>query len=131
MQIKVILLFCFFVSCFSGHSQNNCADFKNGTFKFIDKGSQRTCILTRDGDRQTERMEDSEEVYDFTIKWVDSCTYTVSPTIETVRRKKEISDLGTMTVKISPVSDSSYIHLVRVAKSPKFKRRDEVFVVKD
>lgn len=130
MKLKITLFFCMLLSCLSTYSQSNCADFKNGTFKFTDKETGRVCIITRDDNKQTEKMEDTQEVYDFTIKWLDSCTYTVTPTAITIKKNKEILKLGTMTVKITPVTDSSYVQLVRVANSPKFKRRDEVFVIK-
>lgn len=131
MKLKITLFFCTLLSCLLTYSQSNCSDFKNGTFKFTDKETNRVCIITRNDNKQTEKMEDTQEVYDFTIKWLDSCTYTVTPTTATIKKNKEILKLGTMTVKITPASDSSYVQLVRVANSPKFKRRDEVFLVKE
>lgn len=121
---------CLLVSgyCFS---QSGCSKFRDGKFRFTDPSSKKTCIITRDGDSQTERMETSEETYEFNLVWQDSCTYTITPTSSTIQRKKELLKLGSMTVKISQVTDTSYVQVIRVASSPKFKRRDTVFLIKD
>ncbi|KAF2519215.1 hypothetical protein E0W68_05435 [Flavobacterium salilacus subsp. salilacus] len=131
MKLKITLYICILTSCFYGYSQSNCTDFRNGTFKFTDKESGKVCIITRKDNEQTEKIENTQEEYHFAIKWVDSCTYTLTPTATTVQKNKEVLKLGTMTVKIIPATDSSYVQLVRVANSPKFKRRDEVFIAKD
>lgn len=131
MKLKITLFSYILLCCLSAHSQSNCSDFKNGTFKFTDKESGKICIITRKDNEQTEKIENTQEVYYFAVKWVDSCTYTLTPTAATVQKNKEILKLGTMTVKITPATDSSYVQLIRVANSPKFKRRDEVFAVKD
>ncbi|GGB80942.1 hypothetical protein GCM10007424_21310 [Flavobacterium suaedae] len=115
----------------TGYGQNSCEKFKEGKFKFTDPNSQKVIIITRKGDVQTEKILDSDEIYDFNLKWIDSCTYTISPTPATIKRKKEVAELGTMTVKITPASDSSYVQVARVANSPKFKRRDEVFIIEE
>ncbi|AXG74819.1 hypothetical protein DVK85_11490 [Flavobacterium arcticum] len=132
MKLKITLLLCLLLSSLSIYSQSNCADFKNGTFKFTDKETNRVCIIIREGNKQIEKMEDTQDKsYDFAIKWTDSCTYTVTPTPATIKKNKEILKLGTMTVQITPKTDTSYVQLVRVANSPKFKRRDEVFIIKE
>lgn len=113
------------------YGQDSCEKFKEGKFKFTDPGSQKVIIITRKGDVQTEKILDSDEIYDFNLKWIDSCTYTISPTPATIQKKKEVTELGTMTVKITPASDSSYVQVARVANSPKFKRRDEVFIIEE
>ena len=81
-----------------GYSQSKCDPFKNGTFKVTDPASKKVCIITRDGNIQTEKMEDDAEVYDFDIVWLDDCTYTVSPTAATAARNKDTLKAGTMTV---------------------------------
>lgn len=115
-----------------GYSQNvDCSKYKNGTFKLTDPKTKKVCIITRDGNKQTEKMEDAEEVYDFDIVWIDNCTYTVSPTPATAARNKDVLKAGTMTVKITKTKDDSYIQKATVANNPKFRRIDEVFVVKE
>lgn len=131
MKLKTI--FAAFVMLFSliGYSQNNCAKFKNGTFKLTDPKSKKVCIITRDGDKQTEKMEESDEAYDFDIVWVDDCTYTVSPTPATAARNPEVLKAGTMTVKITKTKAKSYTQKITIATDPKFSRVDEVFVVEN
>lgn len=113
-----------------GFSQEGCLKFRNGTFKVTDPASKKVCIITRDGDIQTERMEDSDETYDFNIEWINDCTYTVTPTPTTIDRNRDVLKAGTMTVKIVKTTDSSYTQKVRVTSNPKFRRYDEVYVVK-
>ena len=114
-----------------GFSQEGCLKFRNGKFKVTDPASKKVCIITRDGDIQTERMEDSDETYDFTIEWINDCTYTVTPTPTTIDRNRDVLKAGTMTVKIVKTTDTSYTQKVRVASNPKFRRYDEVYVVKE
>jgi len=114
-----------------GYSQGKCDNYKNGTFKFTDPKTKKVCFITRDGNKQTEKMADSEEAYDFDIVWIDDCTYTVSPTPATSARNQDVLKVGTMTVKIIKAKDSSYTQRITVANNPKFRRLDEVFVVRD
>lgn len=117
---------------FLGYSQSiDCSKFKDGTFKLTDPKTKKVCIITRKGDKQTEKMEDADEAYDFDIVWIDNCTYTVSPTPATAARNKEVLKAGTMTVKITKTKDDSYIQKATVANNPKFRRIDEVFVLKE
>lgn len=131
MKIQSVITFFAIISCLLSYGQDSCEKFKEGKFKFTDKESGKVCIITRKGDVQTEKILDSDEIYDFNLKWIDSCTYTISPTPATIQKKKEVTGLGTMTVKITPASDSSYVQVARVANSPKFKRRDEVFIIEE
>jgi hypothetical protein len=113
-----------------GYSQNvSCSKFREGTFRLTDPTTKKVCIITRKNDIQTEKMEDAAEIYDFTIKWLDDCTYTINPTPATAARKQDILKAGTMTVKIIKVTDSSYTQRVKVASNPKFRRIDEVYLV--
>ncbi len=129
MTKKITLLLSFILSVSAFAQQSDCAKFRNGTFKVTDPASKQTCIITRDGNIQTEKMEASEEVYDFDLVWIDDCTYTVSPTPATVARNKDVLKGGTMTVKIIKATDNSYTQRVTVANNPKFRRLDEVFLV--
>lgn len=127
IKLSAILLL---VSVMS-YGQSACEKFKNGTFKFTDPATKKVCIITRDGDKQTERMEESDESYDFDLVWVDNCTYTVSPTAATAARNKDVLKSGTMTVKIIKAKENSYTQRITVANNPKFRRLDEVFLVAD
>lgn len=131
MKLKTAMTVLLMLCAIVGYSQINCAKYKNGTFKLTDPKSQKVCIITRDGDKQTEKMEESEEAYDFDIVWLDDCTYTVSPTAATAARNPEVLKAGTMTVKITKTKAKSYTQKITIATDPKFSRVDEVFVVED
>ena len=131
MKIKTVILSMGLFLLLSGfNKQNDCLKFRNGTFKIIDPATKKVCIITRKDDIQTERMEDSAETYDFKIKWVDDCTYTVEPTATTIERNREVLKVGLMTVTIVKTTDSSYTQKIQVEKNPDFQRFDNVFIVK-
>jgi len=128
---KITLIFFFsFVTCIGFSQGKDCSQFKDGTFKVTDPKSKKVCIITREGDTQTEKLEESDETYNFDIKWLDNCTYTLSPTPSTIARDKDVLEAGIMTVRITQVKDGSYIHKITVSNNPKFRRVDEVFVLK-
>jgi len=128
-KITLPLLFSLLLSLSAFAQQSGCSKFKNGTFKVTDPASKKVCIITREGNIQTEKMEESEEVYDFDLVWIDDCTYTVTPTPATAARNKAVLKAGTMTVRIIKAKDNSYTQRVTVATNPKFRRMDEVFLV--
>jgi len=127
-QLLTILAFLLSITAFS---QKDCAKFRDGTFKVTDPASKKVCIIKREGDRQTERLEESDMTFDFDLVWLDDCTYTLTPTAATLARNKDVDKIGTMTVKITQTKENSYVHRVTVATNPKFRRVDEVFIVKE
>ncbi len=131
MKINFILLITILLLPFLSYSQQNCTAFKEGTFKVTDPNTKKVSVITRTGNLQTEKMEDGEEVYDFDIVWIDDCTYTVSPTPATAARLKDVNKAGTMTVQITKAKDSTYVQRIRLANSPKFRRVDTVYLVKN
>lgn len=131
MKLKATYLTLLLLPIFGYSQTNSCSKFKDGTFKVTDPASKKVCIITRQGNTQTERMEDAAEIYDFTINWIDDCTYTINPTPATSARNKDVLKAGTMTVKIIKATDSSYTQKITVANNPKFRRIDEVFTVPD
>lgn len=130
MKIK-LLIATLFITATSAFAQDSCAKFRTGTFKVTDPKSKQVCIITRTGDTQTEKMEESDDVYDFDVKWLDDCTYVVTPTPASVAKNKELLKAGTMTVTMTKVKDSSYVQNIKVANYPTFKRTDTVFFVKE
>lgn len=129
--MKFLSLFFMLIPVYAIGQNMDCTKFKEGKFKVIDPKTQAVCIITRSGEKQNEKMENAEESYDFDIKWIDNCTYTVSPTANSIQKNKDLLKAGTMTVKIIQVKDSSYVHKISVANNPKFTRKDEVFLISD
>jgi len=129
-QYTVILLLLF--TSLTGFSQaTDCSKVREGKYRLTDAKSKQVSVITRKNDKQSEKMQDAEEIYDFDVKWLSDCSYTLTPTAATTARSKEITRLGTMTVTITQVKDSSYIQTVKLANYPTFKRTDEVFMVKE
>jgi len=129
---KITLLAVFTLLPFFGFSQSKgCEHLKNGTFKVTDPASKKVCIIKRNGNLQTERMEESSETYDFDLAWVDDCTYTISPTASTLSRNRDVAKAGLMTVRIINAKDSTYTQKVTVSTNKKFRRIDEVTMIKD
>jgi hypothetical protein len=131
MKTKIIVLAIAILFPLIGFSQSKCEKFKNGTFKFTDPKSKKVCVITRNGNIQTEKMQDAEEVYDFDVVWLDDCTYTVTPTAATSARNKDATKIGTMTVKMVQIKDSSYVQKISIANNRRFKRSDTVFVMNE
>jgi len=131
MKRKIILFAVAILLPIIGFSQSNCEKFRNGTFKFTDPKSKKVCVITRNGNIQTEKMQDAEEVYDFDVVWLDDCTYTVTPTAATSARNKDATKIGTMTVKMVQVKDSTYVQKISIANNRRFKRSDTVFVMNE
>lgn len=129
-QYTAILLLL--LTSLAGFSQStDCSKVREGKYRLTDTKSKQVSVITRKNDKQTEKMQDAEEIYDFDVKWLSDCSYTLTPTAATTARSKEITRLGTMTVTITQVKDSSYIQTVKLANYPTFKRTDEVFMVKE
>lgn len=128
---KITLLFGLLISIAAFSQETGCSKFKNGIFRVTDPKSKKVCIITRDGNVQTEKMEDNDEVYDFDIVWLDDCTYTVTPTAATAARNKNSMKAGTMTVRITNIKGNTYIQKITVANNPKFRRMDEVFLLEE
>lgn len=128
MKTILTLIICTF-PCFGYSQAKDCAKFKHGTFKLTDPVTKKVCIITRDGNTQTEKMEESDEVYDFDVVWLDDCTFTLTPTAASAAKNKDVLKVGTMTVKITQTKEGSYIQRATVATNPKFRRIDELFEV--
>jgi len=108
MKISLFAVCLFLFNC-SAHAQSsNCKQFKNGRFK--SKVAGHTYIVERSGSIQKEYfidMKDSLTVF-LTVKWVDDCTYTLTPSEET-RIKSKAPKNALMTVSISSTTANSYI----------------------
>lgn len=130
MKLNYTLILFFCLLPLLSRAQIDCSKFKEGTFSITDPKSKKISFITRNGNIQTEKMEESEEIYDFDIVWVDDCTYTVSPTPATAARIKDVNKAGTMTVRITKVKDSTYVQRITIANNPKFRRADTVYLVK-
>ncbi len=84
----------------------DCSKFKNGTFLLVGY-DEKNYRIVRNGKHQTESFKDL--TFEFTVKWIDDCTYTVTPTKETIEQNPDFPKDGFITVKITEVKENSYI----------------------
>lgn len=84
----------------------DCSKFKNGTFLLVGD-NDRNYMIVRKGKHQKESYKDL--TFEFTVKWIDDCTYTLAPTKKTLELNPDFAMDGIITVKITEVKENSYI----------------------
>ncbi len=93
------------------YGQNlECNRFKNGSFKIIDSETG-TSFIERNGARQSEITEGKKDSTTFIVKWIDDCTYTLTPTKETLNKYQSLPDNATLTVRIIETQANSYTQI--------------------
>lgn len=93
------------------YGQNlECNRFKNGSFKIIDSETG-TSFIERKGARQCEITEGEKDSTTFIVKWIDDCTYTLTPTKETLKKYQSLPDNATLTVRIIETQANSYTQI--------------------
>jgi hypothetical protein len=106
-----IFLFTFFILilCSGLHAQSlNCLSFRNGKFKMTING--HTSVIERSGSNQKEyfiNLKDSLKM-SFNVKWLDDCTYTLTPTKESFEKYPQIPKNAVLTVQITSTTANSY-----------------------
>lgn len=130
MKNLFVIFILFFVSLFysSLYAQTlfNCKRFKNGTFKIYDQLSG-TATIQRKGSRQIESIE-GKGTFDFKVKWLNSCTYTLTPTKETYKKMPHLPKNATITVSIIELKENSYIQVSNAPFMPEEFRCEMVKV---
>lgn len=106
---KLVILNIFFLYFLSDCSQkDNCKEFKTGEFE-IDSEVGRF-IITRYENRQIEYNEQLGLEIEFTIEWINDCSYKLTP-VKILQNKKDFNypmDL-ILTVEILETSKDSYL----------------------
>ena len=108
MKLKFIFLywFIFFNSNFFGQNLD-CKKFMNGSFKIVDSETG-TSYINRYGSRQSEITQGKKDSTTYIVKWIDDCTYILSPTKETFKVYPFLPKNATLIIKIVKTSDTSY-----------------------
>lgn len=88
------------------YAQSGCAKFKNGVFKSTLKGV--TLIVKRSGSIQIEHASNSKDTISFVVKWIDDCTYTLTPTKDVLIKYPMMPKNTVLTVRMVSGSDNSY-----------------------
>jgi hypothetical protein len=106
--MKRILLTSIIIIIFIGlHAQSSsCAKFKNGVFKSTFNGI--TIIVKRAGSNQIEHAVNSKDTVSFVVKWIDDCSYTLTPTKDDLIKYPKMPKNTVLTVKMVSKSESSY-----------------------
>lgn len=106
-KIKVLSLMC--MVSFGLYSQSlSCLKFRNGKFQSTYNG--KTAIIERSGSKQVEyfvNLKDSLKI-EFDIKWLNDCTYTLTPTKESLVKYSKFPKNALITVRITNTTATSY-----------------------
>ncbi len=108
MKFFVIIFLLIAINLDLSAQSSNCAKFRNGKFKSTYNG--HTAVMERSGSNQTEyfvNRKDSLKIF-FTVKWVDYCTYTLTPTKETFDKYPKLPKNAFITVNMTNVTATSY-----------------------
>jgi hypothetical protein len=110
MKNSLFALVIFFLGCAPHPKPANCAAFRNGRFK--SKYAGHRYIIERSGLNQKEYFIDAKDslISFVTIKWLDDCTYTLTPTKETLKRSKLPAN-AMITVTITNTTSNSYTQM--------------------
>ena len=108
MKAFTITLFFIAISVSLLAQSPNCANFRNGKFKSTYNG--HTAMIERSGSNQTEYLvntKDSLKIL-FTVKWLDDCSYTLTPTKESFGKYPKLPKNALITVNMTNVTATSY-----------------------
>jgi len=87
--------------------QPACKTVHTGTFQM--KGSDGvTTRITRKGNQQTELMGNSTQQTDYTVEWLDDCTYVLIPGASVFAKYPETPKDARLTVRIIRVGKEGY-----------------------
>lgn len=103
---KLLYFTAFTLLLLNSCEPTDCARFKNGTFRITDHG--RVDIIERNGAVQKEYWNGAKEPTVYTVKWVDECTYTLTPSADVFRKYPKMPKNAMMTVKINRTTPDSY-----------------------
>ncbi|MBS1501443.1 MAG: hypothetical protein JST32_05245 [Bacteroidetes bacterium] len=112
MRNPLFLVILFFIISVKIFAQSpDCKRFRNGMFKTTFQGN--TDIINRSGSDQTEYFQGSTEKPDhFIVKWLDDCTYTLTPDSNVFAANKDLPKNIVFTVKIVNTTSDSYTQVM-------------------
>lgn len=73
--MKYVLFFALLISFTTLSAQENCENFKTGTFKMSDPAINFECTITRNDSLQIEKMKGSDEESVYKVTWPSACEY--------------------------------------------------------
>ena len=84
-----------------------CKRFKDG--KFYSKFEGNTDIIVRSGSEQSEYFNGSKQATHYTVKWLDDCTYTLTPQADVFVDSPNLPKNIVFIVKIISTGKDSYL----------------------
>jgi hypothetical protein len=91
-----------------GKKPADCARFKDGTFRLTDK-VVGTSYVIRNGDMQLEVVEGRTDTSSFYVRWLDECTYVLTPTQSTFDKYGFLPANAQLTVTIINTKANAYV----------------------
>jgi hypothetical protein len=108
MKIKHLLFaVAAIILCTAWKPTVDCSKFKTGTFKMWI--GTKIAIIKRSPDMQTEKIDTMKTPDTLMVKWLDDCTYTLTPTPYTLNKTPRVPKNLVLTVTIDATTDSSYM----------------------
>ena len=104
--LSTILIALLVTGCLAEKEVPNCQKFKDGTF-IMENDGRKTKIIRR-GNTQFEFFDGDPTPLPFHVKWIDECTYTLSPKEEYFKTHPGAPRDGIVTVKIFKTTATSY-----------------------
>ena len=87
-----------------------CAVFRNGKFKMTYQGKET--IIIRKGNKQLQYFDKAKQPTVYTVKWVNDCTFTLTPDDKKrVAKLKNVPLTAVLTQQIIKASKKSYTQL--------------------
>jgi hypothetical protein len=121
-KIKALLIVLLCIVAIKAHAQNvDCKKFKTGKFQVSYDGIIDT--VTRSGFVQADLVNNLKK-YTYDVKWVDDCTFTLTPTAATLQKDPKF-DPNPVTVSISKTTKTGYTQTIS-KKSGEFITMDVV-----
>jgi hypothetical protein len=109
MKLSILFVSFFKILSLCSYGQNlDCEKFKNGLFKIVDNKT-KTSFIRRYGNRQSEITVGNKDSTTFIVEWIDECTYTLTPTVETRKKFLSLPNNAKLTVQIIQTKNKSYI----------------------
>ncbi len=89
------------------HAQSpGCKLFRDGKFKMTYKGKQT--IIIRKGYQQLQYFDKAKQPTVYTVKWVNDCTFTLTPERKRIAKLKDVPLTAVLTQKIIKAKKDSY-----------------------
>lgn len=123
------LLFFISVSICALGQTMDCKKFRDGTFKTLPQEGIPETTITRKGSKQIEKVEGRKGHSETVVEWIDDCTYTLTPTKETLKNRPGMPENAVFTIKIVEVKENSYVQITS-CNFADFKATIEIFKVK-